>query len=112
MTLAESRAAGGQALKEYLAAYRSAPDIEEEITMATKNADMNIVNHVFGDTPGETSVMLDPVSPFVRDLFDMQQHDEGYKEAKYVIKNYMKMGNTQLKRKGPAGILIPSAKWK
>ncbi|MDH5394403.1 MAG: hypothetical protein OEY11_14560 [Gammaproteobacteria bacterium] len=113
-SLAEAKAAADPAkLKAYLDAFSAAEIVEEEITQQMKNADMNIIPHPFmsNELAGKTVVMLDPMSPIMEYLLEMQQHDAG-NVGEIINSKYLTIGNTQLSRKGPAGLLIPSVQWK
>jgi len=112
MTMAAAKAEGTSAIADYFSAFKEAPEYEEEITQAIKNADKDIVTHALSQTPGQTQILLDPMSPILETILELAQHDEGSKEISDIVLNYLNIGNTQLNRKGPAGILIPSIRWK
>lgn len=111
-TLKESVNLGGAAVQEYLAAYESATEYEEEITQSLKHADMDIVPSAYRPSSDSTLVMIDPVSPVLEQLLTLRQHDGGELEVTRIIRDYMVIGNTALKRKGPRDILITSMRWK
>jgi len=111
ITLAQAMELGPDAVRDYSQAFSEASLYEEEITQELKHRDMNSVPHVFKPVVGQTRILLDPISPVMRRLKRMHQH-EGVGDLTAFVKNYMKFGNTQLVRTGPAGILIPSVSWK
>jgi len=113
LTLAECKAQGAAKVKEYAEAYAAADEIDEEITQAAKNADMDTVKHPFegNDLTGQTVVMLDPVSPVLETLLEMRSHGNGA-DAGEIINNYLNFGNTGLPRGGPSGLMIVSVNWK
>lgn len=116
LTLAESIAAGGIAYRDYLRAFKDAPTYVIEITQSIKNADMNIIPHPFegNDLTGKTVVMLDPMADELQDLLAIREYDSQDNDASdaYILRNYMTIGNTNLSRSAPDGILVPSLKWK
>lgn len=105
-------AAGGAARNEYRAALKEIPLVEVELTQAMKNADMNIVPHPFvgNKMAGKTVVMFDPVSPVVQELYELQE--EGEDISQIIHGGYLSVGNSNLNRQGPAGLMIPSVAWK
>lgn len=84
---------------------------EIEITTDFKNSDMNIISHHLNTSDTSvTKCLLDPVSSVIEDLATLR--DAGEDINKIIMDGYIKIGNTQLKRSGPNGILIPSVNWK
>ena len=86
--------------------------VEEEITQAVKNQDMNEVPHPFigNDLTGKTVVLIDPVGKMCDCLFDM--HEEG-EDAHDVIRNYLIINQDPIKgAKSPKGVMTVKARWK
>lgn len=112
MTLTEALAAGVSALKDYSQAFQDAGFIFEEITQILKHADMNIISHPFisNDLTDKTPILIDPISPIMRRLKHLSDHDEA--NLADIVKNYLIIGNIDLGRVGPTNLLIPSVKWK
>ncbi len=110
-TYQASFAAG--ALAEYAAARKTADLIEVEITLEIKNADMDIIPHPYigNDLTGKTVVLLDPVAPIMGDLLSLH-NDPAAHLVKIFEQGFIKIGNTKLPRRGPAGLMIVSAEWK
>lgn len=108
---------GRAAIQAYIEAFHAAEIIEEEITQEIKNADMDIIYcgspyALNTDLADKTVVLLDPVSDILAGIADMMKHyDDGFDPAD-LIRNYLVIGNSQLNRSGPPGVLIPSIKWK
>ena len=116
-TLAQAKALGEREFVEYLDAFAVANEYEEEITQEIKNADMELAYAPWRTgNPGiigKTVVLFDPVSPVVLRLSELFiHHDDEENPIGEIIKSYIKIGNTQLNRKGPSSLLIPSVKWK
>ena len=83
------------------------------LTQDKKHADMDLIPHPWAygnDLSGSTIVMLDPVSDCVSDLAELYKNGEDINEL--IHDNYLNIGNTQLNRVTPAGVLIPTANWK
>ena len=88
------------------------PDVEVEITNDMVHADMDLIPHPFteNDLTDKTIVMLDPVSPVVRQLAEINRSGE---DIHSIIRDkYIKIGNTGLNRVTPQGLLIPETVWK
>lgn len=81
-----------------------------ELTQAIKNQDMDILPHPFDNLPGHTAVLLDPMGAVCEDLIEAGKQGEDIHDIFY--NKFITVGNTMLKRSGPAGLLIPSLKWK
>ena len=87
---------------------------------AFKNRDMNIVPHPFGViAPGETVVLLDPVSNFVADLAMykaardlMPEPDPAGDIFKLIESGFITFDNAALPRTTPAGVIAVNAGWK
>lgn len=100
---------------EYAAAFAAAPIIEEEITQAIKNADMDLIPHPFqgNDLTGKTVVMLDPVSDLTHQLFAMHSEYDDFDLASLLTEaNALRIDNVPLTRSGPPGVQIVDYKWR
>jgi len=83
-----------------------------EITKQFKNSDMDEVPHAFMgvEEPNATTVLLDPLSPVVLELYDMRRNGE---TISYLLHDGdIKIGNTHTPMNGPQGLKIVSADWK
>lgn len=86
-------------------------DIESEITQAMKQADMPLLPHPFGLVrPGETVVLLDPVSPLMEELAVMQ--DQELLISDLLSRGKLQFDNTALARKSPPGVIAVDCRWK
>ncbi len=76
----------------------------EEITQEIKNRDMGLIPHPFGAlTPGELVVLVDPMSPLLRTLIDVQNEGEDITDA--IQAGKIKLDNEPLiGRGGPNGV--------
>ena len=99
---------------ERVAAIRSLPVMDIEVTQAIKNADMDIVPHPYVGTDlaglGLTVILLDPVSDCVRELAELR--DAGDDIHQIINDGQLIIGNTPLPRSGPGGLMIPSVRWR
>lgn len=91
--------------------------VEVEITQAMKNADMNLFPHPFNNIPSNSEVVLiDPVSPILEKMLgehNMARKDPAVESiTRYFTDGHMKIGNTDLARKKPAGLMCVSVDWK
>lgn len=114
-TLAQAKGLGGSAIAEWAAEYRELPEEMIEVTQSIKNADMDLIPDPWTPNkvrPGQTAVLLDPVSPIVQDLAAMYKDREGSVEVATIVREYLNIGNTPTTRKGPQGLLIPTISWK
>lgn len=83
------------------------------ITQAMKHADMDLLPHPWklgNDLTGSTVVMLDPVSNTVLELAELMRAGENINEI--IHNNYLNIGNADIGRNGPAGVLVPATTWK
>ena len=101
-------------LAEYMAAFKAAPIIEEEITQAIKNADMPLIPHPFmgNDLTGKTVVLLDPVCDLMWDIAEMCKYHDGFNINELLHEGYIAIDNQPLNRAGPPNIPIVGFKWK
>lgn len=109
--IAAMQAGNRTALDEYNAAFISASWMEEELTQAIKNADMNIVPLALNNQiarPLNTTVILDPVSDLMWELFEMTKHNQ-FDVNEFIMK-WCDIDNTPLPRSGPTGVDIMSFK--
>lgn len=91
------------------------PWVEEEITHEIKNRDMPLIPHPFGtkQTPSNTIVLLDPVSPLMQRLATLHNEpalDERLSEL--LLTGIFNIGNTPLTRTAPPGVMVVSATFK
>jgi len=86
--------------------------VEVEITQAMKQADMPLIPHPFGFAlkPDETLIILDPVSPVMQRLAELQS--EGIPVGELIAQGYLQFGNTALPRKAPPGVMPVSVAWR
>ena len=75
---------------------------------------MNDIPHPFqgNDLTGKTVVMLDPVSPLNHELNEMVKQSDEFNLNSLLHDGYLEIGNTDIGRVSPAGVLVPSFKWK
>jgi hypothetical protein len=109
-----AEAAGDEVkMAEYIEAFSLVGSINELVTQEVLQRDMNDIPHPFmsNDLTGKTVVMLDPVSDLNHKLNEMRAHDE-FNLNSLFHNGYLKIGNTDIGRAGPKGVLIPSFKWK
>ncbi len=101
-------------LAEYMAAFNSAPIVEEEITQAIKNADMPLIPHPFmgNDLTGKTVVLLDPVSDLTWKLAEMCECHDQFNLNELLHAGRFIIDNTPLPRKGPPGVPVVGYRWK
>lgn len=101
-------------LTEYMAAFKAAPIIEEEITQAIKNADMPLIPHPFmgNDLTGKTVVMLDPVADLTWQLAEMCECHDKFNLNELLHEGHIVIDNQPLNRAGPPGLPVVSFKWK
>ena len=101
-------------LDEYMAAFKAAPIIEEEITQSIKNADMPLIPHPFmgNDLSGKTVVMLDPVCDLMWHLADMCECHDKFNLNELLHEGHIVVNNQPLNRAGPPGVPVVGFKWK
>jgi hypothetical protein len=93
-------------LSEYLAAFREAPEYEEELTQLIKNADMNIIPHpMLTPHTGCAIVLLDPVADNTWKLAELSKHDQA-SIAELLYSGRVRIDNTPLNRAGPSGVQV------
>jgi hypothetical protein len=100
-------------LKEYIDAFTSAETIKELITQDICQCDMADIPHPFlsNDLTGKTVVMLDPVTDLNHQLQEMSKHDD-FDLNQIIHDKYLTIGNSDIGRVGPSGVLVPSFSWK
>ena len=120
VTRAMARAGGWEAKRDFALELKEQPLIEREVDHALKNADWDLYPSTVHIGPvADTSynpdvvahVLIDPVSPFVRDVADIVASGED-DDINNMIENYVNVSNSNLVRQGPAGLLIVGADWK
>lgn len=86
---------------------------EIEITQSVKQADMSLIQHPFMGVvePGNTVVLLDPVSDFNHLMTQAHKVDE-HDLAELFSIGALKITNTELSRSGPLGVPIVDFGWK
>lgn len=81
------------------------------LTQQIKNADMNLIPHPFLNVPpGHTVVMLDPMSDVLRELWEMRGPGQSFHEL--IHDDYIRIGNTDLPRAKPAGMMCVAPRWR
>lgn len=90
--------------------------VEREITHEIKNRDMDIIPHPYdlNDWKNEdvTAIILDPVSPIMERLAEIQREVGSEEVFNLIQKGYLKFDNERLSRKGPKALMPVSFKWK
>jgi len=101
-------------LAEYVAAFKSASIVEEEITQNIKNADMPLIPHPFdgNDLNGKTVVMLDPISDLTWQLAEMCDCHDQFNLNELLHNGRIVIDNTPISRAGPPGVPIVPFRWK
>jgi hypothetical protein len=86
--------------------------VEIEVTQDIKQADMPLIPHPFtgNNLAGKTVVMLDPVSPLMEQL--LEAHDQGDDIAGMISNGYLSVGNTELGRARPPGVMSAGISWR
>ena len=82
--------------------------IEQEVTQAIKNADIDLIPHPFNTgqlKPNQTVVLLDPLSDLVRNFIETQNAGGSEEISEIFDGEYVNIGNSGLIRKGPKGII-------
>lgn len=99
-----------QAMMEYMASPEGNKLIPLRITHVIKNRDMHLFPHPWVDQikPGQTVVMLDPVSDFAHQLLEVHEHGIINIRDEFLLAGQFKIDNTPLQRKGPPGVHIVS----
>jgi len=105
LTLAAAAAAGPSVLADYRSAFAAAPEVEEEITQAIKNADMGLIPRPMVPSPGNTVIMLDPVAGVGITMAEMMQH-EGFSLNTLLHDSDIIIDNTAIARSGPPGVAV------
>ena len=79
-----------------------------EITQQMLHQDMNVIPHPFinNDLTNRTAVLLDPISDTMHKLRELRDVGESLDDIVYG--GFLNIGNTQLNRVTPNGVLIPS----
>lgn len=86
------------------------PMVSVEITQSIKNADMSIIPHPFSSkAPGNTIILIDPVSYMCEKLCAM--HESGESVLELLNEGYITLGSN-VKRFCPMGVNPISVKWK
>ena len=87
-------------------------ETELEITADFKNSDMNLIPHPFqgNDLTGKTIVLFDPMSKIVERLEEIKNADGDLSEIIYG--NFLNIGNTELGRARPPGVMSVSVTMK
>jgi len=90
--------------------------VRAELTMADKLRDMNVIPHPFADgvmKPGNRILLLDPVSPYMKDLLTMhEQNDPGYNISELLMNGDFSIDNTPIAtRKGPLIVPVHGFQW-
>jgi hypothetical protein len=100
-------------LKEYIDAFTSSETIKELITQDICQCDMSDIPHPFlyNDLTGKTVVMLDPICDLNHQLQEMSKHD-GFDLNQIIHDKYLTIGNSDIGRVSPTGVLVPSFSWK
>jgi hypothetical protein len=100
-------------LKEYIDAFTSAETVKELITQDICQLDMVDIPHPFilNGLTGKTVVMLDPVCDLNHQLQEMSKHDE-FDLNQIIHDKYLTIGNSDIGRVSPTGVLVPSFSWK
>lgn len=97
---------------------RADKQIDVEVTQSIKNADMNLIPHPFigNDLTGKTVVMLDPMASATQDLFENHLIGQWHKDIdgpnELLHAGYLKIGNTEINRARPNGVMSVSLNWK
>lgn len=95
-----------RSLEEYMDGEKVSYE-EKEITMAMKNADMNLIPHPFlGHGKGFTPIMLDPTDERIRTLIDLQNAGETYLFADAFAKDQFRIDNDRAKCSAPKGLAV------
>ena len=113
-TLEEAKILGATAISEYFDEYRLAPTFEIEVDQAMKRADMELIPHANPEEAGVTLVMLDPMSDIMQtflELHNYAEYEQG-SEISNIVRNYITIGNSNIGRRGPSSIIIPSVAWR
>lgn len=102
--------AKGMSREQALDELALSPLVSVEITQAVKNADMNIIPHPFlSKSPGNTVVLIDPVSVMCEKLCVL--HECGESVLELLHDGYITLG-AKVNRFGPTGVDAISVKWK
>lgn len=81
-----------------------------EVTRSIKNADMPLIPHPFPDHAGGlTPVLLDPVGELAGQLLAIHQSGES---VTGILRDYLSLDNTPLKRRTPQGVRAHAARWR
>ncbi len=101
-------------LAEYIAAFKSAPIIEQEITQEIKNADMQLLPHPFfgNNLERKTVVMLDPVCDLNWQLTEMCDGYDQFNLNELIHEGHIVIDNEPINRAGPPGVPVVGFKWK
>ncbi len=101
-------------MAEYVAAFNAAPTLDELITPELCQKDMPDIPHPFmgNDLTGKTVVMLDPVSDLNHELYEMCTNHDEFDLNQLLHDGYITVGNSDIGRVSPNGVLVPSFKWK
>lgn len=102
--------AGRATMKDLRARLGECETIVEEITSETKLRGMEDLPQPFQPGDGQTVALLDPMDALVGNLLSMMQSGES--PALLLAKDYLRVDNTTLKRKGPPGVPIHAARWR
>lgn len=94
-----------------LAVCRQAPFVEQEITQAMKNEDMNLVGQPWVmENPGNYTYVMMPICPALDDLTLLA--DEGENVSEILAKGYFKIDNVPLDVVAPSGVEVVDVSWK
>lgn len=90
------------------------PLVEEEITFAVKNRDMAVIPHPFRNVaPGNTVVLLDPVSPLCERLLLLHQAGDPEETVSgLLLAGDLRLDNTALARRCPPGVMPVGCRWR
>lgn len=85
-----------------------------EITQQMKNADMHLLPHPFlSAQPGQTVVMVDPVSPILERLLAyVEDAGSNFETTEMFRKNFFTIGNAPIQRNAPPGVMPVSLAWR
>ena len=112
-TLEEAKADPAK-MAEYVAAFNSAPIVEEEITQEIKNRDMPLLPHPFlgNELEGKQVVLLDPVCDLCWHLAQLCDCHDEFNLNELLHEGHIRIDNSPLNRAGPLGVPVVSFKWK